>query len=66
MDPSQRWTCGLERGQGRLLVIQAQRLLPLLPRLPPFSQQVIVQPAALLKLLVKETLLLLGSGTGGT
>ncbi len=60
MDPSQCWTCGLERGQGRLLVIQTQRLLSLLPHFPAFSQQVIVQPAALLKLLVKETLLLLG------
>ena len=60
LDPSQCWTCGLERGQGRLLVIQTQRLLSLLPHFPAFSQQVIVQPAALLTLLVKETLLLLG------
>jgi hypothetical protein len=60
MDPSQCWTCGLKRRQGRLLVIQTQRLLPLLPRVAAFGQQMIVEPAALLKLLTEKAWLLLG------
>ena len=67
MDPSQCWTCGLERGQGRLLVIQTQRLLSLLPHLPG------VQPASDCTASgtpqdcwSRTTLLLLALGTGGT
>jgi hypothetical protein len=60
VDPSQYWTHGLERGQGRLLVIQTQRLPPLLPRIATFGQQVVVQPATFLKLLTEQTLLLFG------
>jgi hypothetical protein len=54
----QRWPGGFEQRQGRLLVVQTQRLLPLLPGVASCGQQMIVQPAALLKLLLKETLLL--------
>jgi hypothetical protein len=49
---------GFERGEGRSLIIIAQRLLPLLPGIPALCQQMIGQPPALLKLLVKEALLL--------
>ncbi len=55
----QRSTGHLEHGQRRLLVIEAQRRLPLFPSITAFGQQYIVQPAAFLKLLLKETLLLL-------
>jgi hypothetical protein len=37
-----------------------QRLLPLLPRIAPFSEQLLGPPATLLKLLLEETLLLSG------
>ncbi len=56
LDVHQREPLCFERGQGRLLVIEPQRLLALFPRVAPLC---IVQPAALLKLLVEEALLLL-------
>jgi hypothetical protein len=48
-----------EGRQCRLLLVQAQRFLPLLPRLTPCVQQVIVQPTAFLHLLLEEPLLAL-------
>src|SRR5262245_5794829 len=53
----QRRPRGFERGQCRLLIVEAQRLWPLLPGVAPCGQQMVVQPAALLKLLFEETLL---------
>src|SRR5487761_2360901 len=47
-----------ERGQGCLLIIQTARLVSLFPGIAPFRKQVIVQPTALLQLLVEEALLL--------
>src|SRR5258706_3140542 len=55
-----RPTRGFERGQFALLVIQAYRLLPLFPGSAALGQQVVIQPAAFLKLLRQEALLLLG------
>ena len=54
----QREPFGFEGRQGRLLVIEAYRLLLFLPRLLALGKEVIVEPAALLKLLFQETLLL--------
>jgi hypothetical protein len=59
LNVSQRRPGGFEGGQGRLLIVQPQRFLPLLPRVAPRSQQLVVQPATFLYLLVEETLLLL-------
>ena len=59
LHPNQRGPLGCEGGQCRLLVLQAQRLVPLLPGVTPRGQQMIVEPATLLKLLLQETLLLL-------
>ena len=50
----------LRPGKARGLIVVAQRLLPLLPRITSFGQQVVIQPATFLKLLIEETLLLLG------
>src|SRR5262249_54020208 len=55
----QRGPGGFAQRQRRLLIVEAQRVLALLPGITPGSQQLGVQPAALLKLLLKETLLLL-------
>jgi hypothetical protein len=60
MNADQRRSLGLQRGQGRLLVIEPYRLLPLLPRIAPFGQQVIVQPTARFQLRLEEALLLWG------
>src|SRR5262249_12151484 len=49
---------GFAQRQCRLLLVAAQRVLARLPGGTPGSQQLVVQPAALLKLLLKETLLL--------
>jgi hypothetical protein len=43
-----------------LLVIQTQRLLPLLPCALAFSEHLVVQLATLLHLVLEETLLALG------
>jgi len=59
MDTSERGSGRFEQRQGRLLVIEPQRLLALFPGVAPGSQQPIVQPAALVKLLLEEALLLL-------
>jgi hypothetical protein len=59
MNGSEHGPFDLERRQCRLLIVQAQRILPLLPRIASFGQQVIVQPAALLQLLLQVALLLL-------
>jgi hypothetical protein len=48
----QRGALGLERGQAHGLIVVVQRFLALLPRVTSLSQQVIVQPATLLKLLL--------------
>ena len=50
---------GLECGQGRLLIVEAQRLLGLFPGIAPRGKRAIVQPAALLELSFTEALLLL-------
>src|SRR5258708_27846463 len=59
LHPGKRGALSFEGGQGGVLVIEAQRLPPLLPSSATFGQQMVVQPAALLKLLLQETLLLL-------
>jgi hypothetical protein len=59
LNASHRRPGGFERGQGRLLIGEPQRFLPLLPRIPPFGEQVIVEPATLLQLRIEEALLLL-------
>src|SRR5262249_19271458 len=59
VDLSQLRTDRFEDGQPRSLIVIAQRLLALFPRITAFGQQMIVEPAALLKLLFKEALLLL-------
>jgi hypothetical protein len=46
-----------ESGQRSVLVIQAHRLLALLPRIAALGQQMVVQPAAFLKLLLQASLL---------
>src|SRR5262245_11197396 len=53
----QRRPGDFEQRQRCLLVIQTKRLLALSPGVPPRRQQVIIQPATLLKLNIKETLL---------
>src|SRR5262245_9400375 len=50
---------GLQGGQCGVLIVELDRLVPLLPGVAPFGQQVVVQPPTLLKLLLKETPLLL-------
>jgi len=60
MDTGQCWTSGFDRGQGRRLIGETQRLLALLPCVTACGQQMIVQPAALLTLLVEEALPLPG------
>src|SRR5689334_24038687 len=60
VDTGQRWALRFEHGQRRLLVVEAQRLLALLPGVAPFGQQVIPQPAALLQLPREEPLLFFG------
>jgi len=51
---SKRWSLRLEGEQCSLLVVEPNRLLALLPGISSLSEQMIVQPAALLKLLLKE------------
>jgi hypothetical protein len=58
LDPRECGPLGLECGQAYGLIVVAQRLLPLLPRIAPLGQQVIVQPATFLKLLFEKALLL--------
>jgi hypothetical protein len=48
--PCERGPSRLEGGQCRLLVVQPQRFLALLPGATPRGQQFVVQPAALFKL----------------
>ena len=59
LNACQRRPFGFQRGQARSLIVVTQRLLPLFPSIAPFRKQVVVQPATLLKLLIKEALLLL-------
>ena len=54
---SQRRPTGLECRQCRLLVIEPYRLLMLVPGGAARSQQMVVQPAALLQLSIEEALL---------
>ncbi len=49
-----------ERGQRRVLVVEAHRLPTRLPSITPFREQVVVQPAALLHLPIEEAPLLAG------
>jgi hypothetical protein len=57
LPPTPRGPRGRERGPGRRLVLETQRLLPLLPGRTPVGPPVSVQPAALLQVRVEEALL---------
>ena len=59
MHTCQGGSIGFEHRQACCLVVIAQRRLPLLPRISSFGEQMVIQPAALLKLAPKEALLLL-------
>ncbi len=57
LDTRQRGPLRFAGGQRRVLIVEAHRLLPLLPRIASFRKQVVVQPAALRKVALQEALL---------
>ncbi|HEV2459505.1 MAG TPA: hypothetical protein VGS80_14200 [Ktedonobacterales bacterium] len=57
LPPRQRRPLCFEGGQGGVLVIQAHRLRPLVPGITPLGQQMVVQPATFLTLVLKAVLL---------
>jgi len=59
-DPRPRGPLRFAGGPRGVLIVEAHRLLPLFPSSASFRKQVVVQPAALLKLALQEALLFFG------
>jgi hypothetical protein len=57
MDQLERFAFGFPVGKGGVCIVQPKRLLALFPRITAGRKRLIVDPAAFLKLLLKEALL---------